>query len=267
MKSINFFKLQSKNLFKDFKTQTTQFDAESGNDFYEYTPKYFDVLGLILDDYITDEDNFTLMTAQHVIARLVGFYKWTDIVKASDAETELAKLLFDNLHKTSAEEWEMYFRGIERDNNLTLDDEFKLQIFTEVFADVEGHQSYFTDYRLTATKEQQFDIDAADIEVAPPIKKKRQIQIKALPLSDKDLKKFLKTAKDVFEIVMDRLEPEHPEQTRNLWNPEFYIDNVLLPELKLPIERDYALSIIDATLFYHVIDLAVQADEAIANIS
>jgi len=56
MTPIDFFKLQSKNLIRDFKTQTTQFDAESGNDFYEYAPKYFDVLGLILDDYITDDE-------------------------------------------------------------------------------------------------------------------------------------------------------------------------------------------------------------------
>ncbi|OCX51917.1 hypothetical protein BEL04_18110 [Mucilaginibacter sp. PPCGB 2223] len=261
MNTIDFFKLQAKNLFRDFKTQTTQFDAESGNDFYEYTPKYFDVLGLILDDYITDEDNFTLMNAQHLIARLVGFYKWTDMVKASDAELKLAKLLFDNLHKISAEEWTWYVRGVEEDNKLILDADFKLEIFVQVFANVDGHKSDFMDYRLIATKEQEIDIEVADVEAVKPVKKKRDVQIKTLPLSDKDRKKFIKTANEVFETVMWRMEPDHPELTRKLWDAEFYIDKVLLPELNLPIGREYALSLIDAFLFHYVLELAVKADE------
>jgi CRISPR/Cas system-associated exonuclease Cas4 (RecB family) len=261
MTPIDFFKLQSKNLIRDFKTQTTQFDAESGNDFYEYAPKYFDVLGLILDDYITDEDNFKLMNAQHVIARLVGFYKWEDMTKVSDPELKLAKLLFDNLHKISAEEWERYFRRIEVENDLILEPEDKLGIFIQVFANVDGHQSDFTDYRLTATKELEIDIDEADVETLPPVKKKRDIQIKKLPLNDRDRKKFIKTANEVFEMVMWRMEPDNPELTRGLWNPEVYIDEVLLPRLELPFSRDYALYIIDASLVHHVLGLAVQADE------
>jgi hypothetical protein len=261
MKPIDFFKLQAKNLFKDFKTQTTQFDAESGNDFYEYTPKYFDILGLILDDYDIDEDNFTLMNAQHLIARLVGFTKWTEMVKASDAEIKLAKLLFDNMHKVSAEEWAWYVRGVEEDNNLVLDANFKLEIFTQVFANADGHQSDFTDYRLKATIEQETDIIQVGTELVGPAKKKREIQIKSLPLSDKDRKEFIKTANEVFETVMWRMEPDNPELTRKLWNAEFYIDRVLLPELTLPIGREYALSLIDAFLFHYVLELAVQADE------
>jgi hypothetical protein len=260
MKPIDYFKLQAKNLFKDFKTQTTQFDSEIDTDFYEYKPKYFDITGLFLD-YDIDEDNFTLMSAQHLIARLVGFTKWTEMLKASDAEIELAKLLFDNMHKISAEEWQMYVHGVESDNNLTLDADFKLEIFTQVFADVKGHESDFPDYRLSATKNQETNIAQANIEVGQPVKKKREIQIKSLPLSDKDRAKFIKTAKEVFETVMWRMEPKHPELTRKLWNAEFYIDEVLLPELKLPIGRNYALDLIDATLVHHVIELAVEADE------
>lgn len=267
MKPIEFFKLQAKNLFKDFKTQTTQFDTESGNDFYEYSPKYFDILGLILVGHDIDENNFTLMNAQHLVAQLVGFTKWTEMVKATDAEIQLAKLLFDNMHKISAEEWAWYVRGVEEDNNIVLDPEDKLGIFVQVFANVEGHQSDFTDYRLPPTKEQEFDIEVANIEVGPPAKKKRELQIKSLPLSDRDRAKFIKTANEVFNRVFEHVEPDHPELTRKLWNSEFYIDKVLLPELKLPIGRNYALYLIDATMVHHVIGLAEQADDAALNLN
>ena len=267
MEPIDFFKLQAKNLFRDFKTQTTQFDAESGNDFYEYTPKYFDILGLILDGYDIDENNFTLMNAQHLIARLVGFTKWTEMVKASDAEIKLAKLLFDNMHKISAEEWAWYVRGVEEDNGLILDADFKLAIFTQVFANVDGHQSDFTDYRLKATIEQEINVAQADTEVVGPAKKKQEIQIKSLPLNNRDRKKFIKTANEVFETVMWRMEPNNPELTRELWKPEIYIDEVLLPELMLPVSREYALYLIDATLVHHVLGLAVQADEIAATLN
>jgi Fic family protein len=65
----------------------------------------------------------------------------------------------------------MYFRGIELNNNITLDADFKLQIFTDVSADIEGHQSDFQDYRLTASKEQEINIDKSDVEVVWPVKK------------------------------------------------------------------------------------------------
>jgi hypothetical protein len=179
----------------------------------------------------------------------------------SDDEIKLAKLLFDNMHKISAEEWAWYVRGVENDNNIILDPEDKLGIFIQVFANVQEHQSDFTDYRLTATKEQEIDIDEADVEAPPTIKKKQDIKIKTLPLSDKDRRKFIETANEVFEMVMWRMEPDNPELTRELWNAEIYIDEVLLPQLELPISRDYALDIIDATLVHHVLGLAVQADE------
>lgn len=183
------------------------------------------------------------------------------MAKASDVELKLAKLLFDNLHKTSAEQWAWYLRGVEEDNKSILDADFKLEIFIQVFANVNGHQSDFTDYRLTATKEQDIDIEDEGMEVLPPVKKKRDIKIKTLPLSDRDRKRFIKTANEVFEKVMWRVEPDNPELTRELWNAEVYIDEVLLPKLELPFSRDYALYIIDASLVHHVLRLAVQADE------
>lgn len=70
------------------------------------------------------------------------------MLKTSQAELELAKLLFDNQHKISAQEWSDFVIRMESENNTVLDDEFRLEIFKQVFADVKGHESLFQDYRL-----------------------------------------------------------------------------------------------------------------------
>jgi len=53
------------------------------------------------------------MKAQHIIALMSGFDKWADLVKASEAELDLAKLLFDNQDKISIEHWRKYISAIE----------------------------------------------------------------------------------------------------------------------------------------------------------
>jgi hypothetical protein len=145
MTHIEFFKLQAKNLFKDYQTKKKSPESAIGD--YEYDPKYFDIHSIILYFDIV-EDDFSLMKAQHIIAMIIGFRKWTDMLKASESELELAKLLFDNQHKISAEDWEMYIHGTERDNNITFDPDSRLEIFKQVFENVEGHESTFPDYRL-----------------------------------------------------------------------------------------------------------------------
>lgn len=151
MTPIDFFRLQAKNLFKDYKTKVSVLDKETNNYYYEYSPQYFDVMGIILH-YDIDEENFSLMNAQHLIANIAGFEKWTDMLKASEAELELGKLLFDNQHKISSEEWQDFILRTESDNQTFLDDEFKVQIFQEVFSSVEGHKSLFQDFRLNKGK-------------------------------------------------------------------------------------------------------------------
>lgn len=86
-------------------------------------------------------------------------------------------------------------------------------------------------------------------------------QIVALPLGKADRAEFVKTANEVFEIVLPEIEAQNPEATRSLWDAEHYVDELLLRDDMLPIDRDYALSLIDAFLVHHVIDLAVKADE------
>lgn len=64
-----------------------------------------------------------------------------------------------------------------------------------------------------------------------------------------------------FERVMNRIEPENPELTRALWDPAYCVNQHALEEGMLPIDRDYALSLIDAFLPPYVIGLAVEADD------
>ncbi|MFW0778212.1 MAG: hypothetical protein ACN2B6_10905 [Rickettsiales bacterium] len=142
MKHIDFFKLQAKNLFKDYKTQ---FVTESG--IYDYKPKYFDINGIFVD-FDWNEENLSLMKIQHLFAVLIGFESWADLANASEAELELAKLLFDNQHKISLDDWKMYIADAGQDNNTTFDTESRIEIFKAVFANVEGHHNPFGDYRI-----------------------------------------------------------------------------------------------------------------------
>jgi hypothetical protein len=253
MKTINYLKLQAKNLHRDFKTQKTYFDSSLGVNLFEYAPKFFDVDALVTD-FSIDENHFTLMNAQHIISKLAGFEKWTEMLKSSDCALELGVLLFDNLHKIRHEEWKIYIFNVEAENNVILDDEEKLDIFKLVFADVDGQQSDGYDYRLIIDEEQ-----SVKIRKSKPAKKKSQIKIESLPLAEKDRKVFVKVANEKFEEILQSIEPNHPELTRKLWNPEHWIEEVLKPNM-LPIDRDYALSLIESFLIHKVIDLSTETD-------
>ena len=113
MRHIDFFKLQAKNLFKDFKSKSQKYFPDDA----EY---------LVLCEYGYDEDNFSLMKAQHIIALMAGFSKWADLLKASESDLELAKLLFDNRDKVDIEEWKMHLASLEAFNKTTFNSEEKL---------------------------------------------------------------------------------------------------------------------------------------------
>ena len=147
MTHIEYFKLQAKNLFRDYKTQTSYIDDVDGNSYYKYDAKYFDLDGIFLD-YDWDEENFSLMKAQHLIALMVGFGNWADLLNASETELELAKLLFDNQDKIHSEDWKIYIAEVERDNETTFDSESKLEMFKLAVVNAEGLVSLSTDYRL-----------------------------------------------------------------------------------------------------------------------
>ncbi len=125
MTNIEYFKLQSKNLFRDWKTKVPVKDDDII--IYEYNPKYFDVDEIVCSFNI-DEDNFTLMQAQHVIAILAGFENWFELIHASETNLEIGKLLLDNRDRITPDDWLMFIRGSEELNNTTFDDETKLSL-------------------------------------------------------------------------------------------------------------------------------------------
>ena len=86
-------------------------------------------------------------------------------------------------------------------------------------------------------------------------------EITRLPLEGTDRAEFIKAANAVFEQVLKDIEPEHVQTTKALWDVDRYIDHHLFEPKMTPIDRDYALSLIDAFLPQHIIGPAVEADE------
>ena len=132
MNTIDFFKLQSKNLHRDFKTKKPVTDNKDSVRPYEYEQKYFDVETIIYD-FSLDEEKLTLMKAQHVIAQMAGFKKWTVLIRASESDLKIAKILFDNQDVIDLLMWEDYIAEAERMNQTNFDSENKLAICEQVF--------------------------------------------------------------------------------------------------------------------------------------
>ena len=84
--------------------------------------------------------------------------------------------------------------------------------------------------------------------------------IESLPFDEDYRREAIKLAEATFERVIRRIEPDNPKRTRQLWNAAEYVDKHHLSADMLPIDREYALSLIEAFLVHHVIDLAVKAD-------
>lgn len=144
MTNIEFFKQQAKNLLKDYDTRVYKENEEV----YKYSPRFFsDIDDIIFNFEINEDKPFSLMNAQHIIARLAGFYKWTELIKASEPALELGKLLFSNriayLEKAPiitneesmiVEDWKFFLESFLKENNLQdCDDETKLSLFKDVF--------------------------------------------------------------------------------------------------------------------------------------
>jgi hypothetical protein len=132
MNTIDFFKLQAKNLHRDFRTKKPVTDTEENIRSYEYEPKFFDV-ELIIYEFNLDEEKLTLMKAQHVIAQMVGFIKWTVLIRASEADLKIAKILYENQDVIDLRRWHDYIVEAERMNQSKFDSETKLAICEQVF--------------------------------------------------------------------------------------------------------------------------------------
>lgn len=131
MNTIDYFKLQAKNLHKDFKTKTPVLDKTATAFLYEYTPKYFDI-EMVIADFDIDEENFSLMNAQHVIAKITNFDKWASLLKATPSELELAKLLYDYQNRIDLVGWQLYIADAQTMNEEELDAEIQVDIFKQM---------------------------------------------------------------------------------------------------------------------------------------
>lgn len=143
MNNIDFFKQQSKKLYKDFKNKTSIHFPQDAE--------------FLVQEYDFDEKEFSLMNAQHIVAQLVGFRKWADLVKASDKELEVAKLLYDNQDIIDILEWNEYLDMLRLEYNIELDAEAKLHILNERWLNPDYNQSEenFNLYRELTDQEKQ----------------------------------------------------------------------------------------------------------------
>lgn len=108
MSNLEFFKKQAKLLLKDWQTQIKKVE-DDGFIFFEYHPKFYDVADLFSYYEFSDEDeqDIKLARAEHLIAQMVGFKKWNDLIAASEKELELAKILLKRFKNASViQDWE-----------------------------------------------------------------------------------------------------------------------------------------------------------------
>lgn len=147
MNTIDYFRLQAKNLHKDFKTKTRVFDKMANDFLYEYEPKYFDV-EMIVTEFNIDEENFSLMNAQHIIAKIINFNSWAALLKASSAELELAKLLYDYQDRIDLIGWQLYIADSQTMNDTELNTEIQIDIFQKVVVEENIFDSVIESYLL-----------------------------------------------------------------------------------------------------------------------
>lgn len=129
MQPIKFFKLQAKNLYKDYKTQFLNTEHEIH--IFDYSPKYFDINGIVVSyDYEEIEAvSFGLMKAQHLFSWLLGFEKWSDLINAPVEKQELLVVLFKN--KFDIEEWSSHISETNSMNAIKLTYEEQIELLNE----------------------------------------------------------------------------------------------------------------------------------------
>ena len=262
MNHIDFFKLQAKNLHRDYKTQKTILD-EDGDSYLEYEPKFFDVDALF-EDYEIDGQGFTLMSAQHLVAKMLRFNKWSDLINATKPELELAKLKFINQNKIPLVEWDIQVAGVEREHDMVFAPEDELDYYKHCLSHHDDSIIFYPPYLLEKSLEEMADNESDEpLKVYDP---ETSIKITSLPLSDDDRAEFIDEANSEFDRIAERMEPQNPKQTRELWDAESYVDG-FFNEITLPIDHDYALSLVGAFLVGHVANLAAQADEMVTRMN
>lgn len=131
MNYINYFKSQAKKLYKDFQTQ---YIAENDS-IYSYKPQFWQDIEEIILSFDIDEDNFSLMKAQHIVANLANFKNWHELIHANNYQLELGYYLVKFREDILVEDWKMYLRLAKLER---VDDESKLDIFKHVFLEIDN---------------------------------------------------------------------------------------------------------------------------------
>lgn len=111
MLSIEYFKRQAKNLLQDQRTRVWN-EQEGG---YDYFPRFYDVGKIFLSFGLRDDEKTTLQRAQHLIANIAGFDKWSDLINCDPEELAFRKLVFENQNYLWWKEWTNRYESLLRD--------------------------------------------------------------------------------------------------------------------------------------------------------
>lgn len=94
-----------------------------------------------------------------------------------------------------------------------------------------------------------------------PFQERLGFEISKLPLNVDFRAEAIDVANAAFERVFEGIEPDNPKMTRKLWNAEKHVDEDHFSQENLPIDSEYALSLIEAFMLSHVVGLAAIADK------
>jgi hypothetical protein len=86
-------------------------------------------------------------------------------------------------------------------------------------------------------------------------------EVSELPLDTDFRAEAIDVANAAFERVFARIEPDNPKMTRKLWDAEKHVDEDHFSHENLPIDSEYALSLIETFMLSHVVGLATTADK------
>ena len=158
MSSLEYLKKAAKNLFKDWKSHTVTVEPD-GFKLFEYNSHFFDFNDFVVyyDLSVEDEENFSLMKAQHMIAQMAGYRKWNDLINASEKELELAKILISHFYDSGdVEDWEAY-KAISGFNNFDIDS--KIKIARHYYEDSHDFEEKIPDPKILQGKEREIALN------------------------------------------------------------------------------------------------------------
>ena len=128
MLPIEYFKRQAKNLLQDQRTRV--WNEQEG--YYDYFPRFFDVDAIFLSFGLFDDEKPTLQRAQHLIACIAGFDKWSDLINCDPEELAFRKLVFENQNYFGWDEWIYQYKDLLYDLKVeALDIELQIEVYKQ----------------------------------------------------------------------------------------------------------------------------------------